>query len=127
MSIFELAAAFLLGGCAYGALELCWRGRTHWTMLPLGGACFAFMYLAAASSLAPAARYLLCAAFITAAEFCTGALVNVRLGWGVWDYSGERLNLYGQICARYALLWLIVSVPGCALAGLLRRSLRLLL
>ena len=118
----ELLAAFLLGGGAYGLIELLWRGRTHWTMLGLGGACFSFMYLASASALPPLAQYVLCAAFITAAEFLTGAAVNVALGWNVWDYAGEPLNLYGQICARYSALWFFLSVPGCALARFLHSS-----
>lgn len=123
MSAKELLAAFFLGGVLYGLLELAWRGRTHWTMAVTGGACFVFMYLAAASSLPPLARYALCAANITAAEFLVGAAVNVYLGWGVWDYSAEPLDLYGQVCARYAFFWLALSVPGCALARLLRLAL----
>ena len=122
MGIIELLAVFLLGGGAYGLLELLWRGRTHWIMLPLGGVCFTFMYAAAAGSLPLWARYVLCAAFITAAEFLTGALVNVALGWDVWDYSDRPMNLYGQICAGYAALWFALSVPGCALARFLRNS-----
>ena len=37
----ERTALFLfVGGISYGLLELLWRGRTHWTMLLLGGVCF---------------------------------------------------------------------------------------
>ena len=28
------------GGLLYVALELIWRGRSHWTMFLLGGICF---------------------------------------------------------------------------------------
>ncbi len=118
----ELLSAFLMGGVAYGAIELLWRGHTHWTMVLTGGICFLFMYLIAARR--PAGRpgqYFLCAAVITAVEFVVGSIVNVGLGWGVWDYSAMRWNLYGQICARYSLYWLILSVPGCALARMLRQ------
>ncbi len=124
MTPTELLAAFLLGGAAYGIVELAWRGRTHWTMVLTGGACFTFMYLAAAGSLPPLVRYALCAAVTTAAELLVGAVVNLRLGWGVWDYSDRPFNLYGQVCAGYALLWLLLSVPGCALARLLRALIR---
>lgn len=123
MTMTELLAALTLGGISYGFIELAWRGRTHWTMVLTGGACFAMMYLISASCLPRLAQYALCAANITAAEFLVGAAVNVYLGWGVWDYSAERMNLYGQVCARYAALWLILSVPGCELARLLRRAL----
>ena len=30
---------FVLGGTAYLALEIAWRGTTHWTMFLAGGAC----------------------------------------------------------------------------------------
>ena len=123
MSAKELLTVLILGGVCYGLTELAWRGRTHWSMVLTGGACFLFMYLAQASSLPPLGRYALCAADITAVEFLVGALVNIRLGWGVWDYTKEPMNLYGQICVRYTVLWFLLSVPGCALAGLLRRAL----
>ena len=120
----ELLAAFLLGGAAYGAIELAWRGHTHWTMLAAGGLCYVFMYLIASrTGLGRVWQYLLCAAAVTAIEFITGAVVNVALGWGVWDYSDRPLNLYGQVCLLYSLYWLGLSIPGCALARLLRRLL----
>ena len=89
-------------------------------MVLTGGVCFGWMYLAAGSALPFWAQWPLTAAFITALEFCVGAAVNVWLGWAVWDYSGERFNLYGQICPRYALLWFALSLPGLTLARLLR-------
>ena len=30
---------FAMGGTAYLALEIAWRGTTHWTMFLAGGAC----------------------------------------------------------------------------------------
>ncbi len=115
-------AVFVLGGLAYGALELVWRGRTHWTMLLAGGASFLLIYLTAASALPPLGQYALCAGLVTAVEFVTGAVVNVGLGWNVWDYSDLPLNLYGQVCARYTFFWFLLSVPGCALARFLYGS-----
>ena len=37
--MLERASLFLLGGGAYAALELAWRGTTHWTMFLTGGVC----------------------------------------------------------------------------------------
>ena len=120
----ELLTAFVLGGAAYGAIELVWRGHTHWTMVLAGGVCYVFMYLIAShTGLGRLWQYLLCAGCVTAVEFLTGAVVNVALGWGVWDYSDRPLNLYGQVCLLYSLYWLGLSIPGCALARLLRRLL----
>lgn len=121
--VFEFLIVFYIGGLAYGAVELLWRGRTHWTMLLAGGVCFLFMYLTAtATALAPLGQYTLCAALISAVEFVTGAVVNLRLGWNVWDYSDQPANLYGQICLRYTAYWFMLSVPGCALARFLYGS-----
>ncbi len=124
MTGIELLSVFVLGGSAYGALEILWRGHTHWTMLIAGGLCCVAIYLIASRSGESRLRqYIMCAAVITTIEFVTGAVVNVALGWGVWDYSRMRFNLCGQICVRYSLYWLILSVPGCALSRLIRRRL----
>lgn len=122
--VLEILTAFLLGGSAYGAIEVLWRGHTHWTMLLVGGLCFVFVYfIASRSGESRLRQYIMCAAVITAVEFVAGAIVNVGLGWNVWDYSHIRWNLYGQICARYSLYWLLLSVPGCALARIIHNNL----
>lgn len=121
MTIKEFLTVFLLGGSAYGLLEIAWRGRTHWTMVLTGGVCAVSIYLVATrSGLGPWGQYALCAVLITAWEYLAGAVVNVALGWAVWDYSREPFNLYGQVCARYALYWFLLSIPACALARLLQ-------
>ena len=38
-SIWVEIAVFVLGGGAYGLMEILFRGHTHWTMLVTGGAC----------------------------------------------------------------------------------------
>lgn len=53
----------------------------------------------------------MCAAVITSLEFAVGCLVNLRLGWHVWDYSDIPLNLMGQICPTFSVMWLLLSVP----------------
>ena len=122
MTVLEAICVFALGGGAYGLIELAWRGRTHWTMVLTGGACYIMVYAIAGTALGRLEQYLLCAAVITAAEFLAGAVVNVAMGWQVWDYSGRRWNLYGQICAGYTALWFLLSIPACALARALRAS-----
>lgn len=41
--MLERASLFLLGGGAYAALELAWRGTTHWTMFLTGGVCLCLL------------------------------------------------------------------------------------
>ena len=47
----ELLLIYALGAELYGAIEILWRGRTHWTMLLCGGVCFTIMYLISAAAL----------------------------------------------------------------------------
>lgn len=99
----ERTALFLfVGGISYGLLELLWRGRTHWTMLLLGGVCFLCIGTIRRKGFSLPLRSLLCALIVTALEFLTGCVVNLRLHWAVWDYSANRFQLLGQVCALYS-------------------------
>lgn len=127
MSFLEFGGVFAAGGLGYGALEMLWRGRTHWSMLLCGGVCAQMIYLVAGSrKTALLRRWTLCATLITTVEYLTGLLVNLQLGWKVWDYSAEPLNVLGQICPLYTCFWFLLSIPGvrlcrktrCALARL---------
>lgn len=109
------AVLCILGGLMYLTVELAWRGSTHWTMFFLGGVCF--LALGLINEVLPWdiplwQQMLMGAVLITALEFLTGCVVNLVLGWEVWDYSGEPWNILGQICLRYFLLWLPVSLAG---------------
>lgn len=54
-------------------------------------------------------QMLIGATIITSLEFITGLIVNVKLGWDVWDYSNLPLNIYGQICPIFFIAWYYVS------------------
>ena len=126
MKILERFTVYLLGAFGYGGLELLWRGRTHWSMLLLGGLCFLLMYCIDTEMHAALwQKWLLSAVVVTTLEFLCGCLVNLRLGWNVWDYSGMRGSLLGQICPRYFLLWLLLSIPCSGLAAGLKKLFRL--
>ena len=115
-----LAAA---GGLLYIILELAWRGHSHWTMFVLGGLCFAL--IGVINELLPWCmplwkQALIGAVIITVLEFLTGCIVNLWLGWAVWDYSDMPLDLLGQICVPYILLWIPVSLAAIFLDDWLR-------
>ena len=111
------------GGLLYVALELIWRGRSHWTMFLLGGICFVALGLI--NEVLPWdmpmwKQILIGVAIVTALEFITGCIVNLWLGWNIWDYSGLSGHILGQICLQYCLLWLPVSLAGIVLDDWLR-------
>lgn len=121
MKALEFLFVYALGALGYGGLEMLWRGRTHWTMLLLGGLCFLLIYLICTRLAIPLwRRWVLCAAAVTGLEFLTGCAVNLLLGWAVWDYSGVPGNLLGQICPVFSLYWLALAVPCSALSRAIR-------
>ena len=125
MKCLEYTAVSFTGAAGYGLLELLWRGWTHWTMLVVGGLCLLVMYGLANDTKFPYWQvWVLSAVVITTAEFVSGSIVNIALGWRVWDYTAVPGNLLGQICPQYCLLWLGLSVPGVWLCRKLRRLLR---
>ena len=52
-------------------------------------------------------------------EFNTGCIVNLLLGWNVWNYT-QPFNLLGQICPQMFPLWFILSLTGIILADYVR-------
>lgn len=114
---------FLIGGLIYILLEMISRGWSHWTMFILGGICFISMGLfnEDVDWDMPLLLQMLCGGLvITLLEFSTGCIVNLWLGWGVWDYSKEWGNLLGQICPQASAIWFFLSVVGIILDDYLR-------
>ena len=100
---------WLLGGSIYYCIELFYRGYSHISMFALGGVCFILIGLI--NEILPWDMYielqtLLGTACVTALEFVTGCIVNLWLKLDVWDYSNLPLNLLGQICVPFMLIWI---------------------
>lgn len=126
MSRYRFAEIFLVaavGGVGYYALEVCWRGWSHWSMALAGALCFTLYYaLCARWHRPPWLRALAGAGIITAVELSVGLVVNRWLGWGVWDYSKLPLNLWGQITPVYSALWFALCWPMAGICRSLRRQ-----
>ena len=113
---------FFAGGIFYVCLEHVWRGRSHVSMAFAGGSCAVLLYGVLTHipmALLPL-RALIGAIIITAVEYVTGAIVNVRLKLNVWDYSSLPVNCYGQICLHYSLLWFLLCVPVTVLIDVMQ-------
>ena len=109
----------LVGGVGYYAIELAFRGRSHWSMALCGGICLSAIYhLNRRLRRRPLLlRACLGALIITAVEFCCGCIVNLSLGWRIWDYSRMPFQLLGQICLPFSLLWVALCLPVCAICS----------
>ena len=106
------------GGAGYAALEMFWRGMTHWTMALTGGVVFWGLYLLdrRLRGYGTAVCCLAGAGWITGAELLVGLSVNRACGWQVWDYSAEWGNFMGQICPKYVALWFLLCGIAMPLA-----------
>ena len=112
-----------IGSIIYMSLEILWRGYTHWTMGVLGGICFICLGLIneLLSWKTPLVlQMLIGSTIITILEFITGCIVNIWLGWNVWNYSNLPLNLLGQICVPFSILWYFVSAIGIVIDDYIR-------
>lgn len=121
--IAKALTLWVIGGGVYVSIELLWRGRSHWTMAVLGG--FLFVLIGAINEVFPwemplALQGVLGAAVVTLAELVAGIVLNLWLGLGIWDYSGLPLNLWGQICLPYSLLWIPLALAAVVLDDWLR-------
>lgn len=116
---------FAIGSVTYSLIEILWRGYTHWTMMITGGICFLVLFRVF-SRIAHAKLWKKCAVgacVITGIEFIVGCIVNLWLQMNVWDYSFLPLNLLGQVCPLYSLLWGFLSIPIVYLSGKIQKKL----
>ena len=124
MQVLKQTTLAVCGGCLYVLLELLWRGRSHWAMFLLGGLCFTLIGLL--NEILPWEMPLFLQGvvgsigIVTPLEFVTGCIVNLWLGWGIWDYTNLPCNLLGQICLPFAILWVPVAMAAVLLDDFLR-------
>ena len=103
---------FLIGGIGYGAIEIAFRGFTHWSMILTGGAAFLSLYLinSAFTDTSIFIKALLGMLVITALEFTVGIVVNKIFALSVWDYSNVPGNFMGQISLPFSACWYGISI-----------------
>lgn len=118
----EYLFLWTLGGVIYYGIEMTFRGYSHWSMFVLGGICMLFFALQGQWTgwKEPLWRQVLwCTLFVTAGEFITGIFVNKIMHWGVWDYSDQPLQIMGQICVPFIILFSALCVAGIFLSAYL--------
>ncbi len=115
---------FSIGAVGYCLIELLWRGFTHPSMGLAGGLSFCIISVIQ-KRLKPLNFLYRCIAAglsITVIEFIFGSIFNIWLNRNVWDYSLLPLNLLGQVCLIYTVLWCGLSAPMLILSDILREK-----
>ena len=115
---------FFLGAVGYAAIEVIWRGHTHWSMMIAGGLCFILFSMVAEmlSGKSIILKASICAIGVTAIEFIFGVVFNLWLGMGVWDYSDQTLNVLGQICPFFTVLWAGIAFAFLPIADIINKK-----
>ena len=119
----KYAFLFGIGGFVYALIEILFRGYTDWTMVIFGGVCFIAIglineFLSWDTPLI--VQGVIGSVIITTLEYITGCIVNIHLGWNVWDYSDVLFNVRGQICLEFSILWIFISFVAIIVDDYLR-------
>ena len=112
-----------IGGMLYVLIEILFRGHSHWTMFCVGGLCFWLIGLI--NEMIPWEmplwkQCIIGATIVTAVEFLSGCVINLWLGWNIWDYSDMPFNLIGQICLPFSIAWVGLALVAIILDDYLR-------
>lgn len=121
--LIEYFILLVVGGSIYVTMEILFRGYSHISMFIVGGLCLCLigvlnefykwdMYIEW--------QVLIGVGIILTLEFVSGCIVNLWLDLNVWDYSNMPLNLLGQICLPFALLWIPLAFLAILLDDYLR-------
>lgn len=114
---------FWFGGSFYITLEVLWRGYSHWTMGVLAGLIFISIGLLNeiwSWDTSIIIQILAGTIIATTGEFITGCIVNLWLGWDIWDYSDMWGNILGQICPAFIALWMPISLLSIVIDDMIR-------
>lgn len=122
-SLFKYFILFSIGGLLYMLLEIGFSGSTHWTMGALGGICFILIGLIDSYYDLPLYKQMfLGTIIITALEFISGVILNLGFQLDIWNYSNLPLNILGQVCLPFSLLWFLLCLPAILLDDWIRSS-----
>ena len=116
-------ASFNFGYAVYSAIELSFRKYTHYSMGIAGGICFLSLHkiYKKYKNMSLFKKCALGSAVITLIEFTFGILFNKILKKNVWDYSDIPLNIMGQICPLFSVLWAFLCIPICYLSNIVEK------
>lgn len=87
------------------------RGFLNGPICPKYGICMLFVIKDVQDLAAhPLYQLLVCVVLMMVFEYLTGVLLHKLTGRRFWDYSNEKWNLGGHICAKSVCMWSALSV-----------------
>lgn len=112
-NIFKYLILGSIGGAIYIVIELLYRGYTHWSMFCV--AFFAFILIGLINefiswNMSLWKQMLIGSGIVTVLEFISGYILNIKLGWHIWNYSNVPFNVMGQICLPFSVAWFFISL-----------------
>lgn len=122
-NIFKYSVLGSIGGIIYVLIELLYRGRSHWTMFLVAAIAFILIGLIneyVSWEMKLWKQMMIGTLISTVIEFAAGIVINLKLGWAVWDYSNVPLNIMGQICLPFCIIWFFISLAAIVADDYLR-------
>lgn len=122
----KTAFLFYIGFTTYISIEVIFRRYSHWSMGILGGLCFLIiggLNQAYSWDMDLLMQMLVSTLSVTVLELMAGAILNLWLGLGIWDYSNMKYQLWGQISLLYSAFWVLLSLVAIFLDDWLRHFL----
>lgn len=102
----------IIGGFTYVIIEMLYRGHSHWSMFIVSAVAFISIGLInefISWDMKLWKQMLIGSGIVTVLEFISGYILNIKLGWLIWDYSNVPFNIMGQICLPFSIAWLFIS------------------
>ena len=126
LSIIKYSILFFICGLSYYFIEIIFRGYSHWSMIIDGGLCG--VLIGGLNNWYPWNLSILkqmgiSAIIITVIEYISGYILNIKLGWDIWDYSDLPININGQVCLLFTIVWFFLSLVAIVLDDCIRYAL----
>jgi uncharacterized membrane protein len=103
----------IIGGFTYELIELLYRGHSHWSMFAVSAVSFILIGLInefISWDMELWKQMLIGSGIVTILEFISGYILNIKLGWHIWNYSNVPFNILGQICLPFSIVWFFISL-----------------
>ena len=118
--LLKVLLIWFILGMMYFTLEGIWRipkgGYANIAMLPVGGLCGLCVgtinQIPKFYNMKIIYQSIIGAVITTIIEFISGLFLNCYLQLGIWDYSNLPVNILGQVCLPFSLIWFVI-MPLC--------------